>query len=154
MTTIDNEIMPKLCFKFYCEKCDYGTCKKSSYDNHLLSARHKKTTENNINMPKLCLKYTCENCEKEYNDRAGLWRHKKKCNLKNNEETETDTSENIDLTDKNLILMLIQQNNQLQNHTKPSVDIDSLKKYFYIYHRFIIIYLSSYNINLNQMIQT
>ena len=115
MTTIDNEIMPKLCFKFYCEKCDYGTCKKSSYDNHLLSARHKKTTENNINMPKLCLKYTCENCEKEYNDRAGLWRHKKKCNLKNNEETETDTSENIDLTDKNLILMLIQQNNQLQN---------------------------------------
>ena len=121
MTTVDNdfdnEIMPKLCSKFYCEKCHYGTSKKSSYDNHLLSARHKKTTENNEIMPKLCLKYKCKNCEKEYNDRAGLWRHKKKCNFKNNEETETekDTSENIDFTDKNLILMLIQQNNQLQN---------------------------------------
>ena len=98
------------------ECCHYGTSKKSSYDNHLLSARHKKTTENNEIMPKLCLKYKCKNCEKEYNDRAGLWRHKKKCNFKNNEETETekDTSENIDFTDKNLILMLIQQNNQLQ----------------------------------------
>ena len=38
-----NEIMPKLCHKFFCEKCDYGTCKKSSYDNHLISSKHKKS---------------------------------------------------------------------------------------------------------------
>jgi hypothetical protein len=38
-----NEIMPKLCHKFFCEKCDYGTSKKSSYDNHLISSKHKKS---------------------------------------------------------------------------------------------------------------
>jgi hypothetical protein len=62
-------------------------------------------------------KIKCE-CGKEYSHRQSLSVHKKKCNFKNNEEikieTEKDTSENIDLTDKNLILMLIQQNNQLQ----------------------------------------
>jgi len=29
-------------YKFYCNFCDYGTSKKSSFDDYLLSARHKK----------------------------------------------------------------------------------------------------------------
>ncbi len=29
---ISNNNLPKFCPKFYCEICDYGTCKKSSYD--------------------------------------------------------------------------------------------------------------------------
>ena len=38
-----NKNMPELCHKFYCEKCDYGTSKKSSYDNHLSSTKHTKS---------------------------------------------------------------------------------------------------------------
>ena len=71
MTTIDNDIKAKLCSKFYCEKCDYGTSKKSSYDNHILSAKHTKTTDNNENMPKQAKCYLCEKCNAKYNDRAG-----------------------------------------------------------------------------------
>jgi hypothetical protein len=108
MTTIDNEIKQKLSKKYCCEICDYNTDRKSNLNNHLLSAKHIKTTNNNKNKSKSSTKYKCDNCEKEYNDRAGLWRHKKKCFEK--EENNLD----IDISDKNLILTLIQQNNELQ----------------------------------------
>ena len=113
MTTIDNEIMPKLCSKFSCEICDYNTCKKSSYENHIDSKKHKNnvlTTSDNEIMLKLCSKkYCCENCEKGFNDRAGLWRHKKKCLDKNSDNEEKEIST------KDLVLMLFQQNNKVQD---------------------------------------
>ena len=113
MTTFDNEIMPKLCSKFSCDICDYNTCKKSSYENHIMSKKHKNnilTTDDNENKPKICSKkYSCENCEKGFNDRAGLWRHKKKCLDKNSDNEEKD------ITMKDLVLMLFQQNNKVQD---------------------------------------
>ena len=42
METLGNQIMPKLCSIFYCNYCDYGTSKKSSYYNNLLSSKHHK----------------------------------------------------------------------------------------------------------------
>ena len=53
-------------------------------------------------------KYTCEKCDKDYKDRAGLWRHRKKC------INDTKFSEN-DFNEKEIIMTLLQQNNQLQN---------------------------------------
>ena len=74
-----NNILPKFCPKFYCEKCHYGTSKKSSYDDHLISKRHNNSiTINNI-LPKFCSGFICNICSKEYKDNSGLWRHKKKC---------------------------------------------------------------------------
>ena len=74
-----NNIMPKICPKFYCENCDYGTSKKSSYDDHLISKRHNKSTIINNDLPKFCSGYICQNCGKKYKDNSGLWRHKKSC---------------------------------------------------------------------------
>ena len=110
MTTFDNEIKQKLSKKYYCEKCEYNTDRKSNLENHLLSAKHIKTTNNNEIKQKLSTKHKCDNCEKEYNDRAGLWRHKKKCF----EKEEINNVTEPDINDKNLILTLIQQNNELQ----------------------------------------
>jgi len=62
------------------------------------------TTDDNVKNEK---KYICENCEKEYNDRAGLWRHKKKCQETNIEIYKDEP------TDKELIVMLLKQNSQL-----------------------------------------
>jgi len=122
MTTDDNGIKQKLCFKFYCEKCDYGTSKKSSFDNHSESKRHKNinlTTDDNKNYAKLCFKkYTCESCEKPFNDRAGLWRHKKKCKIEicNSPENINEKSSNKDeIADKELIMMLIKDNAEFKN---------------------------------------
>jgi hypothetical protein len=98
--------------KFVCEFCHFETCKKTDYSRHILTMKHKNnilTTDNNKKNEK---KYECE-CGKEYNDRAGLWRHKKKC-MKETIIEEKNTSESVDIFDKNLILTLIQQNNELQ----------------------------------------
>jgi ribosomal protein L37AE/L43A len=53
-------------------------------------------------------KYKCNNCEKPFNDRAGLWRHKKKCSVINKNATYTDLNKN------ELIIMLIQQNKEFK----------------------------------------
>jgi hypothetical protein len=107
-----NENLPKICYKFYCEICDYGTCKKSSYDDHLISAKHIKSTFGNENLPKICSEFICQNCSKKYKDNSGLWRHKKKCNIT------IVTDSNAESFDKDkLILMLINQNAELIKET-------------------------------------
>jgi hypothetical protein len=112
MTTIDNDFNAKLCSRFYCKCCDYRTSKKSSYQNHNESKRHKNnilTTLDNDFDAKLCpKKYSCENCDKAFNDRAGLWRHKKKC--KNEESNDV-----LDiLSDKNIILEILKNSAETQ----------------------------------------
>ena len=74
-----NKILPKICPKYSCKKCDYHTSKKSSYDDHLLSAKHNSAININEITPEFCSKFLCPNCSKIYKDNSGLWRHKKKC---------------------------------------------------------------------------
>jgi hypothetical protein len=122
METLGNKIMPKLCSKYYCEICHYGTSKKSSYDNHILSLKHQKSIKEtdlessvNENMPKLCSsKYSCEKCPKEFKNRSGLWKHKQKCIEINNEINKLD-NETVDKDQ--LILMLVKQNSELIKET-------------------------------------
>jgi len=113
MTTFDNEIKQKISKKYCCEICYYNTDRKSNLNNHLLSAKHVKTTNNNKNKQFLSTTHKCENCEKEYNDRAGLWRHKKKCFKKENIiEPVIEIENNIS---SDLILNIIQQNQEFKD---------------------------------------
>lgn len=102
-----NENYAKLCNKYSCEKCDYYTQRKSSYENHLHSVKHQKVINgNNIaeNYAKLCNQnYTCKSCQKEYKDYSGLWRHNKKCAEKN-------IVSEVSSIDKDVIKELIKQN--------------------------------------------
>ena len=117
METLGNKIMPKLCSKFYCNFCDYGTSKKSSYDNHLISSKHKKISNGNLlesagnkNMPKLCSpSFCCETCLKYFKTRSGLWKHSKNC------ISEKDNKLHIETHDKKdeLIMMLVKQNSEI-----------------------------------------
>jgi hypothetical protein len=99
----------KICPKFYCENCDYATSKKSSYDDHLLSAKHAKSTIVNEKSAKLCSKFYCEICNKSYKDNSGLWRHKKsnKC-VKECQQKEPEPN----VTE--LLLKLLKENLELQ----------------------------------------
>ena len=71
--------MQKTCKKFRCDLCDYDTSRKSSYDAHLATGKHEKSTFSNQNMQKLATEIICKNCQKQYKDKSGLWRHKKTC---------------------------------------------------------------------------
>ena len=97
--------------KFFCEKCDFKCFTNTDWNRHISRAKHIKTTNNNdINLENFKPKYVCVNCEKEYNDRAGLWRHKKKCSEKNEVNNVCDE---INVTPK-MILDIIQQNQEFK----------------------------------------
>jgi hypothetical protein len=91
--------------KFFCDNCYFKCCTNTDWNRHIATAKHTKTTNNNDkNLKHLKSKYGCDNCEKEYNDRAGLWRHKKKCSDKNE----------INNVTSNAILEIVKQNRDFQ----------------------------------------
>ena len=112
MTTADNDFKQKISKLFECKTCDYITCRKSNYKTHMLSTKHKKrvqmtTLDNDFKQP-LSKKYVCNICEKEFNDRAGIWRHKKKCKCEDNQI-------DIKSLDMNLIMQLLKQNDEFKS---------------------------------------
>ena len=122
----DTKILPKNNLKFYCKFCDYGTSKKSSFDDHLLSARHKNRSfgdgqiTNSAAILPNTFKFTCSNCSKSYQSRNGLWKHKKLCKEGDNDsdgENSADIKQSL-LSDKELIMMLVKQNSQLMEVLK------------------------------------
>ena len=82
-------LVPKSSKHFSCINCDYNTSRKSQYDRHLLTDKHKKKaneTNNEPNETKKVLKVPKDPqciCGKFFNSRTTLWRHKNKCNFEN-----------------------------------------------------------------------
>lgn len=125
----------KQAFKYYCNFCDYGTCKKSNFDTHNLTDKHIMVTDGyqkgqlpaEIKLKSNYLEddiFMCD-CGKQYKHRQGLWRHKKKCAPEEQKLTEHHNIEqenekvskisNNEPTDKELIMLLIKENADLKN---------------------------------------
>ena len=109
---MSTEIKPKQAIKFFCNFCDFNTCKRTNYDTHLLTSKHKKRANFNIlstktsqKQPKVIL--SCKNCDKVFKERTGLWKHMKKCDNK-----DISNNEIINLT--NLIFELVKTNTDIQ----------------------------------------
>ena len=102
----ETHLVPESSDTFVCECCDYTTSRKSQYDRHLSTDKHKKreneTNETDLKQESL-KKFVCF-CNKSFNSRTSLWRHKNKCIEEKKDE---------DPSDKELIMMLIKQNTQL-----------------------------------------
>ena len=129
METLGNANLLNSAFKHYCKCCDYGTSKKSSFNDHNLSAKHKRETEGkqietpgNAILPKL---FFCENCEKEFKNRSGLWKHNKNCKNKNDIDNKIEEP-----TDKQLMMMVVQQNVMLikENQEFKNLILEIVKK--------------------------
>ena len=72
-------VTQKLQHLFSCEKCDYITSRKSSFDKHILTAKHSQVTFGDEKVAKTCSQNICPKCSKNYLSRNGLWKHKKTC---------------------------------------------------------------------------
>ena len=117
----------KVAKKYMCSRCDYTTCKKSSYDKHLTTQKHNIKSICNISnqeVAKSCSEHICEKCNKIYISRVGLWHHKKKCVLppapqeKPPLEVPTSSLVSVDIilqTQTNLILELVKQNQEFKD---------------------------------------
>ena len=78
MLTLGTIEVAESCKQIYkCKICDYTTSRKSSYEKHLSTDKHIKTT-----MTTTC-SHMCS-CGKVYSNRQNLYRHKKVCNVPNN----------------------------------------------------------------------
>lgn len=132
METLGDKNLQKTCIKpaskYFCGKCNYGTSRKSSYDEHNLTLKHLRVMnadDTGQNPAKKLHKncndmnhFLCELCDKQYQHRQGLWRHRKACHIKekvkNEEENAEDTLNNKPLTKDDLILMLMKENKEFK----------------------------------------
>jgi len=109
-----NEKSQKIPMKLFCETCDYNTSSKKDYNKHLLTAKHfrltntKGFTNENPIKSQTFIKYLC-NCGKAYKHMSSLCKHKNMCNFIVNKTLNDDD----EITDKELIVMLVKQNSEL-----------------------------------------
>ncbi len=139
METLDISAYPqfyqqKINYKYYCDICDYGTCRKCNYDTHIVSMKHcrnvqkqqlsKQIQQNQQNQQKFSNQtlHTCKKCKTQFKSRSGLWKHKKKYCIEIETEDDHDDDNNkymyqgINIRDKDaLVLHLLKQNGELQN---------------------------------------
>jgi len=105
--------------KFSCELCHYSTCRKSQFERHLETDKHKMkqngTFETDL-VQKSSENFQCI-CGICFNSRTTLWRHKKICNFENKINEDNNNEEKC-LTDKELIIMLVKQNTELMDMLK------------------------------------
>ena len=109
---ISNDFTQKKPNIFICEKCDFSSSQKKDFNRHMLTKKHNIndcqcfSTEKPKKTPYECM------CGKIYKDNSGLWRHKQKCktNIINIDNESPDT----ELTDKQIIMMLIKDNSEFK----------------------------------------
>jgi len=113
-------LSPKLAENFCCTNCDYSCSKKSDYNKHLLTAKHKNRTNlnileqnNEVNVAENLQQFICDKCSKTYKARNSLWYHKKKCLgiffKENNEE------EKISIDKDDIIKFLMKENGEFKD---------------------------------------
>jgi hypothetical protein len=104
------ENLPKIPNKFYCENCNFNTSRKSHYEKHLLTQKHKYLQNNDAVATKK--KYVCD-CGKEYNYRQSLYNHRKTCKGEKKENIIIQTENKDEM--KELVIKLIRENEELKN---------------------------------------
>jgi hypothetical protein len=109
--------------KFHCKSCDFYCCKKSNYNQHLLTLKHKNTDkiltltykQMQVHASEKEL-FVCE-CGKKYKHRQSLFNHKKKCHTIISQETEKEPSNSVifELLKQNQEFkeMIVEQNKQI-----------------------------------------
>ena len=95
---------------FYCELCDYECCRKSSWNQHTLTAKHIKATNGLMSATK---KYACENCTKNFKHHSSYYRHKKKCE-KTHITPEKSINNQSNMITTELVMELIKDNKEMK----------------------------------------
>jgi len=110
----NNEFTKKNDKKYACELCDFYTNKKTDYNIHLDTKKHKnrELIPNNNDFTKKNDTFDCE-CGKSYKHKPNLYAHKKKCKLENEDKLIVYDENNLNY--KDMFLQLLQKTDALHN---------------------------------------
>ena len=123
---MNDKFTTKVAKNFTCESCYYSTSRKSDYQKHLTTHKHKIVTNNdnfatnvaeNDNFVKNATEkcYECE-CGRTYKHRQNLHAHKKKCIYEEKKKDKLEGLIELNNTDyKDLFMKMIHENQELRN---------------------------------------
>ena len=95
--------------KYYCDFCHYGCCKKSSWNQHILTSKHTKAKNGLMQANK---KYACNECNETFKHQSSYCRHKKKC-IKKDEYNNIQNS-HLNFITPELVMELIKDNKEMK----------------------------------------
>jgi len=103
--------------KYFCEPCDYKCCKSYDWSRHKLTQKHRNNDKivpnNDSDGHQTGSTSLACGCGKVYKYRQGLSVHKKKCSA--SKMSLINQSEEKDLSDKEIIKMLIKENSEFKS---------------------------------------
>lgn len=109
--------------KFFCEKCNYSTERKSQYERHLLTAKHQNTYKSYTNtynkVPKSSKPFSCE-CGMNYKHRQSLYNHQQICKKIDNNNYNNDFNDAVENT--------INENEEKNSKNFEGVSGDTIKE--------------------------
>lgn len=112
----------KIRSEFVCINCNYTTSDKKDYNKHIGTAKHKNNTNVDIILTNLgkksenIIEFICS-CDKKYKSRQGLYAHKKKCKVLQNEAHVDSSNGQITLANEltnDLIIKLLNDNKEMR----------------------------------------
>jgi len=117
--------LQKVSKEYCCKDCHYNTVKKSSFDKHILTAKHLLLTKSaeslttlTEELPKVATTklFVCSNCDKPYKSRVGLWKHNKQCGdpCKNSTKTTIENSSNQLEHMSNMFMVVVKENQEFK----------------------------------------
>ena len=123
LSTESTQINSKNAALYVCKNCDFKCSKKSNYTTHILTRKHTLSTDTankNANHDNIFICF----CGKKYNDRSGLWRHKKNCSKEVKlVVTEIEDDKNDEKNNSNIILEILKHHQtNLDNTATDSKD--------------------------------
>ena len=110
---------PKNAEKIICEDCNFVSSKKSDYERHLLTRKHKILTntykKNAENAEYICV------CGKQYKHRQSLHNHRIRCNFEKNLEN-SDIVQNMEKDEKESETGIMEKIKNVENEVQNSND--------------------------------
>jgi hypothetical protein len=121
---LSTELSTEGSYKYHCILCDYNTSRKSQYTRHLNTPKHAENNKTATKTDKKEQPHICGYCKKEYKERTGLWRHKKKCTFINentqiviNDDYNNDDNDNDNNSDHG------DNGNTVKKENNPQMDV-------------------------------
>jgi len=113
--TLETKKSQKKCQNYDCVFCDYSTSKKSDYEKHIATRKHKSCDFYGV-METCRKKVAVCNCGKTFATRSGFWKHDKKCEAGWKELDNKMVTETPDAIEKmtKMVLDVVKQNQEFK----------------------------------------